>query len=200
MQSLRKYVFCLLVTLFGFCWRKFLFPTRRKRTTTERKIITAINSIHFPIGFAIWQLIKNSFTAFWLMFSGLWKQRSLSGKTTWGVVTKGIILSSRMITYDEQSFPWPLTRAVVTHTLRIDIPFQQSFRINIVRFCALWTLNKLFVNTKLAPIRDGSSLLRSRLLDVTQRSLGGALRDIQKTAAKETMTEVNPRWIVALDL
>ena len=33
-----------------------------------------------------------------------------------------------------------------------------------------------------------SSLLRSRFLDVTQRSppLGGALRDIQKTAAKET--------------
>ena len=36
-----------------------------------------------------------------------------------------------------------------------------------------------------------SSLLRSRFLDVTQRSpkepLGGALRDIQKTAAKETI-------------
>ena len=32
------------------------------------------------------------------------------------------------------------------------------------------------------------SLLRSRLLDVTQRSLGGALRDIQKTAAKETIS------------
>ena len=30
------------------------------------------------------------------------------------------------------------------------------------------------------------SLVRSRFLDVTQRSLGGALRDIQKTAARET--------------
>ena len=31
-----------------------------------------------------------------------------------------------------------------------------------------------------------SSLPRSRFLDVTQRSFGGALRDIQKTAARET--------------
>ena len=32
-----------------------------------------------------------------------------------------------------------------------------------------------------------SSLPRSRFLDVTQRFFGGALRDIQKTAARETM-------------
>ena len=47
-------------------------------------------------------------------------------------------------------------------------------------------------------MKEKSSLLRSRFLDVTQsapnappaRSLGGALRDIQKTAAKETRKRV----------
>ena len=43
-------------------------------------------------------------------------------------------------------------------------------------------------------LKDGASLPRSRFLDVTQRSpksnftFGGTLRDIQKTAARETRT------------
>ena len=43
----------------------------------------------------------------------------------------------------------------------------------------------------LKPFSRAFSLLRNRLLDITQRSppkkVDGALRDIQKTAAKETI-------------
>ena len=57
---------------------------------------------------------------------------------------------------------------------------------------------KCGLSRKLKQMKEKSSLLRSRFLDVTQsapnappaRSLGGALRDIQKTAAKETRKRV----------
>ena len=50
-------------------------------------------------------------------------------------------------------------------------------------------VNVVLVSGSMVSVRDRVSLPRSRFLDVTQRS--GALRDIQKTAARETKTELS---------